>query len=190
MKIVLIDNYDSFSYILYDYLCQTGAEVTVVRNDEDIDIFGARYNPDKILISPGPGHPAEAGISAEVIKRFAGRIPVLGVCLGHQVIGMLYGYEIKKSKQPKHGKVSLIKNTGEGIFRGLPETFEVMRYHSLYIDPVEPREGFRVTALTGDGIIMGIRNKELKLEGVQFHPESVLTGYGKEMIRNWVNEGA
>jgi anthranilate synthase/aminodeoxychorismate synthase-like glutamine amidotransferase len=190
LKIVLVDNYDSFSYILYDYLCQTGALVSVVRNDTDAETLSSNYTPDKILISPGPGHPTEAGISAEVIKRFAGRIPILGVCLGHQVMGLLYGYEIKKSKYPKHGKVSLIKNNGEGVFSGLPERFEVMRYHSLYIHPAIPANGFKVTAVTDDGIIMGIRNEELMLEGVQFHPESVLTAYGKEMINNWVKEGA
>lgn len=189
MKVVIIDNYDSFSYILYDYLCQTGSEVSVIRNDADIVIIDKEYKPDKILISPGPGHPADAGNSAEVIKRYGGKIPLLGVCLGHQVMGMLHGFEIKKSMNPKHGKVSMIKNNGEGVFRSLPREFEVMRYHSLYIHAIKPSEGFTITAISDDGIIMGIRNKKLRMEGVQFHPESVLTRYGKDMILNWIKEG-
>ncbi len=190
MKIVLIDNYDSFSYILSDYLRQTGAEVTVVRNDADPAIISGQLKPDKILISPGPGHPSEAGISADVIRSYAGKIPVLGVCLGHQVIGMLYGFEVKKSQFPRHGKVSEITHTGEGVFRGLPQNILIMRYHSLYIESNEVHRGFSISAKTSDGIIMGIRNEELKLEGVQFHPESVLTEFGREMINNWVKEGA
>lgn len=185
--ILLIDNYDSFTYNLYQYLCELGAGVRVVRNDqatiEDIEAMG----PEKIVISPGPCTPKEAGISVRVVKRFAGKTPILGVCLGHQAIGEAFGGTVAGAGEIVHGKTSLIHHDGKGVFRGLPEPFEAIRYHSLSIQ----REGFpadelEITAESESGVIMGVRHRRHPVEGVQFHPESILTGVGKDLLKNFL----
>jgi len=185
--ILLIDNYDSFTYNLYQYLSELGAEVHVVRNDqatvEDIDVMA----PEKIVISPGPGTPKEAGISVPVVRHFAGRTPVLGVCLGHQAIGEAFGGVVASAGEILHGKTSMITHSGEGVLRGLPDPFEAIRYHSLAIQ----REGFpsdelEVTAESDSGVIMGVRHKRYPVEGVQFHPESILTAVGKDLLLNFL----
>ncbi len=185
--ILLIDNYDSFTYNLYQYLCELGADIHVVRNDqvtiEDIDQMG----PEKIVISPGPCTPKEAGISVPVVKHFAGKVPILGVCLGHQSIGEAFGGTVVGAGEIVHGKTSLIHHDGKGVFRGLPEPFEAIRYHSLSIQ----REGFpadelEITAESESGVIMGVRHRRYPIEGVQFHPESILTGVGKDLLRNFL----
>jgi len=185
--ILLIDNYDSFTYNLFQYLSELGAEVEVVRNDqasvEDIDVM----SPERIVISPGPGTPKEAGISVPVVRHFAGRTPILGVCLGHQAIGEAFGGVVAGAGEILHGKTSMVSHRGEGVFAGLPDPFEAIRYHSLAIQ----REGFpagelAVTAESDSGVIMGVRHKRFSVEGVQFHPESILTGVGKDLLRNFL----
>ena len=184
--LLLIDNYDSFTYNLYQYLCELGAEVEVVRNDqatlEEIEAMA----PERIVISPGPCTPKEAGISVPLIKHFAGRMPILGVCLGHQSIGEAFGGVVAGAGEIRHGKSSRIEHDGKGLFRGLPNPFEAIRYHSLAIQ----REGFpdslEVTAWTDRGVIMAVRHKELAVEGVQFHPESILTAVGHDILRNFL----
>jgi anthranilate synthase component 2 len=186
MKLLMVDNYDSFTFNLVQYFGELGAEVEVFRNDE-IDVAGiAARAPDRLVISPGPCSPAEAGISVEAIRHFAGKLPILGVCLGHQSIGAALGGRIVRAQQLMHGKTSVITTTQEGVFTGLPEKFTVNRYHSLSIERAScPRE-LKVTAWTDDGEIMGVRHTELPIEGVQFHPESILTEHGHAMLKNFL----
>jgi anthranilate synthase/aminodeoxychorismate synthase-like glutamine amidotransferase len=188
--IVLIDNYDSFTYNLYQYLGELGAEVQVIRNDAITTAALEILAPDALVISPGPGTPDDAGVAMEAIKAFAGRIPVLGVCLGHQCIGQLYGASIVRAPELRHGKTSEIFHTGQGVFAGLPNPFAATRYHSLMVDAAScPRE-LEVTAWTGDGLIMGLRHRTLPIEGVQFHPESMLTKSGKPLLANFLAQVA
>ena len=184
--LLLIDNYDSFTYNLYQYLSELGATVEVVRNDtvtlEDIDAMA----PERIVISPGPGNPDDAGISMDVIRRFAGRIPILGVCLGHQCIGEVYGGIVEGAGEILHGKVSKVTHDGKGVFAGLASPIEATRYHSLAIRPDSVPEELEVTARSESGVIMGVRHRSLAVEGVQFHPESILTPDGHQMLRNFL----
>ena len=191
--LLMIDNYDSFTYNVVQYLGELGTETTVVRNDE-IDIAAiAELAPAKIVISPGPCTPNEAGISMAVIETFAGRIPVLGICLGHQSIGQVFGGRIVRARQVMHGKTSPIYHRGEGVFKGLSNPFEATRYHSLVIERESLPECLEITAWTqtedGDlDEIMGVRHRELAIEGVQFHPESILTAHGHDLLRNFLDQ--
>ena len=184
--ILLIDNYDSFTYNLYQYLCELGADVRVVRNDQ-IGLEGiADLNPERIVISPGPGAPDKAGISNDVIRHFGPDKPVLGVCLGHQCVGYAYGAEIARAGEIMHGKTSLIHHDGKGVFARLPNPFEAIRYHSLAVQKDSVPDSLEVTAWTDKGIIMGLRHKEYTVEGIQFHPESIMTPDGKSLLKNWL----
>jgi anthranilate synthase component 2 len=184
--LLMIDNYDSFTYNLVQYLAELGQEVLVYRNDE-IDLAKvAALNPDHIVISPGPCTPNEAGISVPLIKEFAGKIPLLGVCLGHQSIGQAFGGNIIHAKQLMHGKTSLIYHNDVGVFKGLPNPYTATRYHSLVIEKETLPDCLEITAWTEDGEIMGVRHKTLAIEGVQFHPESILTEYGHELLNNFL----
>jgi anthranilate synthase component 2 len=187
----MIDNYDSFTYNLVQYLGELGAQVDVVRNDiESVDTLLAR-RPDGVVISPGPGEPADAGVSIEVVKRFSqAGTPVLGVCLGHQAIGQAFGGRIVRARSIMHGKTSEIEHQGQGVFAGLPSPFEATRYHSLVIERESCPAVLEVTARTGDGEIMGVRHRSLQVEGVQFHPESILTKVGKQLLGNFLNRCA
>jgi len=184
--ILLIDNYDSFTYNLYQYLSELGEEVRTARNDkitlEEIEAMA----PERIVISPGPGRPESAGISNEVIKQFGERIPVLGVCLGHQCIGHAYGAAVDHAGEIKHGKTSLIHHDGKGVFKGIASPFEAVRYHSLAIKRYSLPECLEISAWTENDIIMGVRHKRFPVEGVQFHPESIMTKEGKEILRNFL----
>ncbi|MGE4241384.1 anthranilate synthase component II [Ramlibacter sp.] len=187
-RLLMIDNYDSFTYNLVQYFAELGAQVEVFRNDE-IDVAGvAARNPDRLVISPGPCSPAEAGISVEAIQHFAGKLPILGVCLGHQSIGAALGGRIVRAQQLMHGKTSVITTTREGVFAGLPEKFTVNRYHSLAIERDTCPAALKRTAWTDDGEIMGVRHASLPIEGVQFHPESILTEHGHAMLRNFLEQ--
>nr|WP_145549353.1 aminodeoxychorismate/anthranilate synthase component II [Variovorax boronicumulans] len=187
-KLLMVDNYDSFTFNLVQYFGELGAQVEVFRNDE-IDIAGvATRAPDLLVISPGPCSPAEAGISVEAIRHFAGKLPILGVCLGHQSIGAAFGGQIMRAQQLMHGKTSEITTTREGVFADLPERFTVNRYHSLAIARDTLPAALAVTARTEDGEIMGVRHKELPIQGVQFHPESILTEHGHAMLRNFLEQ--
>ncbi len=194
MKLLMIDNYDSFTYNIVQYLGELGAQVQVARNDEitlaDIDALLADGQLDRLVISPGPCSPAEAGISVAAIKHFAGRLPILGVCLGHQAIGAAFGGKIIRAQQLMHGKTSLMTTTGEGVFAGLPTQFTVNRYHSLAIERATCPACLRITAWTDDGEIMGVKHTELDIEGVQFHPESILTEHGHAMLKNFLTPHA
>ena len=184
--VLLIDNYDSFTYNLYQFLCELGAEVTVVRNDAvTLDEIEAMA-PERIVISPGPRTPAEAGISTDVVRRFGPTVPTLGVCLGHQCIGDAYGGRVSGAGEIVHGKTSMIHHDGRGVFQGLPNPFEAIRYHSLAIDPATVPDCLEVTAKTEKGVIMGVRHKQHPVEGIQFHPESILTKVGKDLLRNFL----
>ncbi len=184
--IVLIDNYDSFTYNLYHYLGELGADVNVFRNNKiTLDEIEA-MKPEKILISPGPCTPKEAGISCEVIARFGEKTPILGVCLGHQCIGAAFGGEIIRAPSIMHGKLSEIAHDGQTIFRGLKNPFAAMRYHSLVINPERVPEDLNVSGRTADGVIMSVRHKKFPIEGVQFHPESILTEEGKALLKNFL----
>ena len=184
MKILLIDNYDSFTYNLYHYISKLNCKVEVVRNDK-IDSFKILKNKyKKIVISPGPGNPNQAGNCLEIVKDLYKKIPIFGVCLGHQSIGYAFGSEIIKAKKLLHGKTSKIYHNGKGIYKNLPNPFEATRYHSLIINKKTLPKDFEITSQTKDGTIMGILNKKLKVEGVQFHPESILTKQGKKLIKN------
>jgi anthranilate synthase component 2 len=186
VRLLMIDNYDSFTYNLVQYFGELGAQVEVFRNDE-ITVQGvADRKADCLVISPGPCTPAEAGISVEAIRHFAGRLPVLGVCLGHQSIGAAFGGKIIRAQQLMHGKTSVISTTGQGVFAGLPGQFTVNRYHSLAIDRSSCPAELVTTAWTDDGEIMGVRHRELDIEGVQFHPESILTEHGHAMLKNFL----
>ena len=191
--LLMIDNYDSFTYNLVQYLGELGADVQVYRNDritvEEIEQLG----PEKIVISPGPCTPNEAGVSVETINRFAGKVPILGVCLGHQSIGQAFGGRIVHAGEIMHGKTSMISHADTGVFRGLPQPFEATRYHSLVIEPASLPECLEVTAWTEDaqgGVdeIMGVRHREMPVEGVQFHPESILTASGHDLLRNFLEQ--
>ncbi|MDB5856731.1 MAG: trpG [Ramlibacter sp.] len=190
MKLLMVDNYDSFTYNLVQYFGELGAEVEVFRNDEITVAEIAARKPDRLVISPGPCSPAEAGISVEAIRHFAGKLPILGVCLGHQAIGAALGGKIIRAQQLMHGKTSEITTTREGVFAGLPEKFTVNRYHSLAIARETFPESLRVTAWTDDGEIMGVKHRELAIEGVQFHPESILTEHGHAMLKNFLEQKA
>jgi anthranilate synthase component 2 len=188
MKLLMIDNYDSFTYNIVQYFGELGADVEVFRNDE-ITIEGvAARAPDRLVISPGPCSPLEAGISVAAIQHFAGKLPILGVCLGHQSIGAAFGGKIIRAQQLMHGKTSVITTTQKGVFAGLPAQFTVNRYHSLAIERASCPEVLEITAWTEDGEIMGVRHKELAIEGVQFHPESILTEHGHAMLRNFLEQ--
>ncbi len=183
----MIDNYDSFTYNLVQYMGELGAELEVYRNDQiSIDEIEKRA-PSKIVISPGPCTPSKAGISKEVVRHFAGKIPLLGVCLGHQSVAEAFGGEIIKAKKLMHGKTSMIQHDGKTVFQGLPNPFEATRYHSLVVNRKTLPDCFEITAESDDGEIMGIRHKELVVEGVQFHPESILTVYGKDLLKNFID---
>jgi len=184
--LLMIDNYDSFTYNLVQYLGELGQDVRVFRNDQITVAEIERLKPDHLVISPGPCTPTEAGISVETIQKLAGKIPILGVCLGHQSIGQAYGGRIIRAKQLMHGKTSMIHHAGQGVFAGLPNPFEATRYHSLVIERKTLPEVLEVTAWTEDGEIMGVRHKTLPVEGVQFHPESILTQYGHELLANFL----
>ena len=187
---LVVDNYDSFVYILVQYLGELGAEPVVVRNDAmTIDEIEA-LEPDAVLISPGPGTPDDAGLSNEVIGWFAGRRPVLGVCLGHQCIGQLYGGTVVRAPELMHGKTSVIDHDGSGVFAGLPQPLEATRYHSLIVDRASVPDCLEVTAESRSGLVMGLRHRELDVEGVQFHPESILTIGGKDLLTNFLNRTA
>ena len=186
--ILLIDNYDSFTFNLYQFLSELGAEVEVVRNDATtLDAIDARLHEiERIVISPGPCTPAEAGISMPLVKRFAGRVPMLGVCLGHQAIGAAFGGRVVRAPMLMHGKTSEIFHNGAGVFRGLPSPFIATRYHSLIVERSTLPAMLEITAESADGIIMGLRHRELDVEGVQFHPESILTPVGKDLLANFI----
>ncbi|QFH68855.1 aminodeoxychorismate synthase component 2 [Enterobacter sp. E76] len=184
--LLLIDNYDSFTWNLYQYFCELGAEVVVKRNDEISVADIATLAPQKIVISPGPCTPNEAGISLDVIRDYAGKLPILGVCLGHQAIGQAFGARIVRARQVMHGKTSAISHNGSGVFHGLNNPLTVTRYHSLLIDPATLPNEFDVTAWSAGDEIMGIRHREWDLEGVQFHPESILSEQGHALLNNFL----
>jgi anthranilate synthase/aminodeoxychorismate synthase-like glutamine amidotransferase len=185
--ILLIDNYDSFTYNLYQYLCELGADVKVVRNDKITIGEIEEMAPEKIVVSPGPKTPDKAGISPEVVKRFGSTIPLLGVCLGHQCIGYAYGGEVGGAGEIMHGKISTICHDGKGIYKDIPNPFEAIRYHSLAIHKEDLPDDLKVTAWTENGIIMGVRHREHPVEGIQFHPESIMTKVGHDLLRNFLD---
>jgi len=192
VKLVMIDNYDSFTYNLVQYFGELGGEVTVLRNDEVEVEQIAKFSPDKIVISPGPCTPKEAGISVDAILRYAGVYPILGVCLGHQSIGYAFGGNIIHAKKIMHGKTSLVYHQNQGVFKGLPNPFTATRYHSLVIEQASLPECLEITAWTQDQDgkieeIMGVRHKTLDIEGVQFHPESILTEHGHSLLKNFLD---
>ena len=184
--LLMIDNYDSFTYNIVQYFGELGEEVRTVRNDEITIEEIERLNPDRICISPGPKAPSDAGVSVDVIKQFKGKLPILGVCLGHQAIGEAFGGKIVRAKQVMHGKTSLVAHTGVGVFKGIPSPFTVIRYHSLAIERASLPDCLEVTAWTDDGEIMGVRHKEYDIEGVQFHPESILSEHGHALLKNFL----
>ena len=185
--ILMIDNYDSFTYNLVHYLAELGEDIVVRRNDK-IELEDIRkLNPDILVVSPGPCTPKEAGISVEAIREFAGRIPILGVCLGHQSLAYAYGAEIVRADRLLHGKTSEIHHDGKGIYKNIPDPFEATRYHSLLINTKSLPEEFEISAWTDEGEIMGIRHKKHMIEGVQFHPESILTKHGKDLLANFIS---
>ena len=188
--LLMIDNYDSFTYNLVQYLGELGEDVRVYRNDQLSVAEIERLKPARIVISPGPCTPKEAGISVPTIEQVSGKIPILGVCLGHQSIGQAFGGRIVRAKQLMHGKTSMIHHDGKGVFRGLPSPFEATRYHSLVIERETLPDCLEITAWTDDGEIMGVRHKTLPVEGVQFHPESILTQHGHALLANFLREPA
>ena len=194
MKLLMIDNYDSFTYNIVQYFGELGAEVEVFRNDEiSVAEIAAKLDAgqlDRLVVSPGPCSPAEAGISVAAIQHFAGKLPILGVCLGHQAIGAAFGGKIIRAQELMHGKTSVITTTQQGVFAGLPEQFTVNRYHSLAIEKSSCPDVLEVTAWTDDGEIMGVRHKTLPIQGVQFHPESILTEHGHAMLKNFLEQRA
>jgi anthranilate synthase/aminodeoxychorismate synthase-like glutamine amidotransferase len=187
-RILVVDNYDSFVYNLVQYLGELGVEPVVHRHDAITVDEAEALQPDAVLVSPGPGRPEDAGISNDVIVRLGGAgVPVLGVCLGHQCIGQVFGGRIVRAPEIMHGKTSLVHHEGRGVMDGLPDPFEATRYHSLVIEPSSVPDALEVTATTADGVIMGVRHRELPVEGVQFHPESILTSVGKPLLRNFLD---
>ena len=192
MKLLMIDNYDSFTYNIVQYFGELGADVTVVRNDEitldEVIALVAEKGIERVVISPGPSSPKEAGISVPAIEYFAGKLPVLGVCLGHQSIGAAFGGDIIRAGQQMHGKTSVITTDQKGVFADLPQQFTVNRYHSLVIDKNTLPDCLEITATSADGEIQGVRHKSLAVEGVQFHPESILTEHGHAMLKNFLDQ--
>ena len=188
IKVLMIDNYDSFTYNIVQYFGELGAEVLTFRNDEITLEDIAAHQPDRLVVSPGPCSPAEAGISVAAIEHFAGKLPILGVCLGHQAIGAAFGGPIVRAQQLMHGKTSVITTTQRGVFADLPKQFTVNRYHSLAIAKASCPDVLEVTAWTDDGEIMGVRHKTLPIQGVQFHPESILTEHGHAMLKNFLEQ--
>ncbi len=188
--LLMIDNYDSFTYNLYQYLSELGAEVVTVRNDkvtlEDIQAM----EPEGIVISPGPSTPLEAGVSNDVIRHFGSKLPTLGVCLGHQCVGYAYGAKVDRAGEIRHGKTSMIHHDGKGVLAGLPNPFEAIRYHSRVVYPETLPDSLEVTAWTDNGLVMGLRHKEHPVEGVQFHPESIMTPVGKALLQNFLDRVA
>ena len=184
----MIDNYDSFTYNLYQYLCELGAEVEVARNDKISVEEIQEMSPDGIIISPGPSTPLEAGISNDVIRQFGPTVPTLGVCLGHQCIGYVYGAKVDRANEIRHGKTSMVNHNGAGVLAGLPNPLEAIRYHSLVVFPETLPDTLEITARTDNGLIMGLRHKEHPVEGVQFHPESILTPDGKHLLQNFLDQ--
>lgn len=188
MNVLLLDNYDSFTYNLYQYLCELGANVDVHRNDA-IEVDQIRdLAPDRIVISPGPCTPVEAGISIPLIRELGIEIPILGVCLGHQAIGAAFGGRVIRAPVPVHGKLSTIHHEGDGVFHDLPTPFEATRYHSLIIEERTLPSSLEITARSEDGLIMGVRHRALPVEGIQFHPESYTTQHGKQLLRNFLGQ--
>ena len=186
--LLVVDNYDSFTYNLVQYLGELGSEMRVVRNDEvSVDEIETEIRPDKVLISPGPGTPDTAGISLEVIRRFMGKVPILGVCLGHQAIGQHFGGKVVRAPEPVHGKPVEIVHDGRTIFSEIPNHFEAGRYHSLIVDREEWPEELEISAESPDGLVMALRHRSLSVEGVQFHPESILTQHGKQLLSNFLS---
>ena len=186
--LLVIDNYDSFTYNLVQYLGELGAEMLVVRNDEvSVDEIESEIKPDKILISPGPGTPDTAGISLGVIERFADKLPILGVCLGRQAIGQHFGGKVVRAPEPVHGKPVTVSHDGKTIFNEVPNNFEAGRYHSLIVDRDEWPDELEISAESPDGLVMGLRHRTLPIEGVQFHPESILTEHGKTLLANFLS---
>jgi len=189
VMLLMIDNYDSFTYNLVQYLGELGAEVRVVRNDEmTVDALEA-LGPERIVISPGPCTPNEAGVSVALVERLTGRVPILGVCLGHQSIGQAFGGRIVRARTIMHGKVSTVRHGGEGVFVGLPATFTATRYHSLVVERESLPDCLAITAESDDGEIMGLRHRSLAVEGVQFHPEALLTEHGHALLKNFLQRG-
>ena len=185
--LLMIDNYDSFTYNLYQYLSELGATVVTIRNDKTTIDEVSSMSPDGIIISPGPCTPREAGISNQVIKSFGSYMPILGVCLGHQCIGDVYGATVDRADEIRHGKTSMVNHNNTGIFTGLPNPFEAIRYHSLEVYRDTIPDSLEVTAWTDQGMVMGLRHKEYPVEGVQFHPESILTPVGHDLLQNFLN---
>jgi anthranilate synthase/aminodeoxychorismate synthase-like glutamine amidotransferase len=185
--LLLIDNYDSFTYNLFQYLSELGEEVKVARNDKITPDEIEKMAPERIVVSPGPGTPEQAGISSDVIRRFGGRVPILGVCLGHQCLGYAYGGTVGHAGEIKHGKTSLIYHDGKGVFAGLPNPFSAIRYHSLAVKREGLPDCLEVSARTENDIIMGLRHRQFPVEGVQFHPESIMTEVGKDLLKNFLN---
>jgi anthranilate synthase/aminodeoxychorismate synthase-like glutamine amidotransferase len=186
--LLVIDNYDSFTYNLVQYLGELGAEMKVCRNDEvTVEQIENDLRPERILISPGPGNPDEAGVSLSVLENFAGKVPILGVCLGHQAIGQYFGGKVVRAPEPVHGKYVEICHDDKGVFANLPYRFKAGRYHSLIVEKESLPAELEVSATSPDGLIMGLRHKNLKIEGVQFHPESILTSEGKKLLQNFLN---
>jgi len=188
IRVLVIDNYDSFTYNLVQYLGELGADIQIVRNDDLTTAQIKDLAPDKIVLSPGPCTPSEAGVCVDVIRQLGASIPILGVCLGHQAIGAAFGGNIVRAPQLMHGKTSLIEHWGQGVFRSLPSPIEATRYHSLIVDRDTMPSQLHITAQTRDGIVMGVRHESWPVEGVQFHPESVLTPTGKAMLKNFLDE--
>lgn len=184
--LLLIDNYDSFTYNLYQYLAELGQEVHVVRNDRITLDEIEELAPERIVLSPGPGGPPDAGVCLDVLRRFAGRLPILGVCLGHQCIGQAFGGVVESAGELRHGKVSPILHDGRGVFAGLDNPFDAVRYHSLAVRREDLPACLEISAWTDNGIIMGLRHRQFAVEGVQFHPESIATRQGKELLRNFL----
>jgi anthranilate synthase/aminodeoxychorismate synthase-like glutamine amidotransferase len=186
--LLVVDNYDSFTYNLVQYLGELGAEMRVVRNDEvTVDEIEGDLKPERILLSPGPGTPDSAGISLGVVDRFAGKIPILGVCLGHQAIGQHFGGSVIRAPEPVHGKPVEVRHDGKTIFKGIEGAFSAGRYHSLIVERTSLPDCLEISAESPDGLIMAMRHREMPLEGVQFHPESILTEHGKTMLRNFLH---
>ena len=186
--LLMIDNYDSFTYNLYQYLCELGAEVEVARNDKISLEEIQDMSPEGIIISPGPSTPLEAGISNDVIRQFGPSTPTLGVCLGHQCIGHVYGAKVDQAGEIRHGKTSMVSHNGTGVLVGLPNPFQAIRYHSLVVFPETMPDTLEVTAQTENGLVMGLRHKDYPIEGVQFHPESILTPDGKHLLQNFLDK--
>ncbi|MFZ5495797.1 MAG: anthranilate synthase component II [Verrucomicrobiota bacterium] len=184
--LLVIDNYDSFTFNLVQYFGQLGVAMRVFRNDELTPTEAERLNPERVLVSPGPCSPSEAGVSLDIIKTFAGRKPVLGVCLGHQSIGQFFGGKVVRAPEQMHGKLSPISHTGKGVFRGLPSPFTATRYHSLIVERASLPDCLEITAETADGVIMGLQHKQFSVHGVQFHPESIATEGGMQILKNFL----